>query len=154
MSLVISKDSLKEEGESLLCQLRDSLNQFKDIFRLNLSDSFFESIKKMKEDLNIAESVAIHEQLEREDKPLGGTIFWYHDYEEYTEDKSKDKKTRLVETAPSRFFKPDLESIARIFELVNIDMEFDEDLRYDVKNFLKKYKICQDMVSVSSLDGN
>ena len=34
----------------------------------------------MKEDLNIAESVAIHEQLKREGKPIGDTIFWYHDY--------------------------------------------------------------------------
>ena len=145
MTLVISKEHLKKEGESLLIQLRDSLEEFKDFFRLNFSDSFFESIKEIKEDLNIAESVAIHEQLEREGKSLGGTIFWYHNYEKYTKDKSKDKKTRLIETAPSGFFKPDLESIVRIFELVDIDFEFDGDLRYDVKMFLKKYEMYQDL---------
>ena len=145
MTLVISKENLKKEGESLLHQLRGSLNEFKDFFRLNFSDSFFESIKEMKDDLNIAESVAIHEQLEREGKPLGGTIFWYHNYEEYTKDKSQDKKTRLVKTAPSGFFKPDLESIARIVELVNIDFQFDGDLHYDVKMFLKKYEMYQDL---------
>ena len=73
---------------------------------------------------------------------------------DYNENKLEDMKTRLVETAPSGFFKPDLESIVRIFELVDIDYEFDEDLCYDVKKFLKKYKIYQDMISVSSLDGN
>ena len=145
MSLVISKENLKKEGQSLLHQLRNSLEEFKDAFRKNLSDSFFESIKKMKEDLNIAESVAMHEQLEREGKPLGDTIFWYHNYEEYTEDKSKDKKTRLVQTAPSGFFRRDLESIAKIFELVDIDFEFDGDLRYEVKMFLKKYEMYQDL---------
>ena len=145
MSLVISKENLKKEGESLLHQLRDSLTEFKDFFRLNFSDSFFESIKEMKEDLNIAESVAIHEQLKREGKGIGDTIFWYHDYEEYTKDKLKDKKTKLVETAPSGFFRPDLESIARIFELVDIDFEFDGDLRYDVQMFLKKYEMYQDL---------
>ena len=135
MTLVISKENLKKEGESLLIQLRDSLEEFKDFFRLNFSDSFFESIKEMKEDLNIAESVAIHEQLEREGKPVGDTIFWYHNYEEYTKDKSKDKKTRLIETAPSGFFRPDLESIVRIIELVKVDTEFNEDLYFDVKYF-------------------
>lgn len=145
MSFDISKVNLKKEGESLLCKLRDSFNEFKDVFRLNLSDSFFESIKKMKEDLTIAGSIAIHEQLKREDKPLGVTIFWYHDYEEYIENKSEDMKTKLLETASSGFFKPDLKSIVRILELVDIDMEFDGDLRYDVKMFLKKYEIYQDL---------
>ena len=141
MSFVISKDELKKEGEELLYKLRDSLDKFKDMFRSNSSESFFKSIKKMKEDLSIAESVAIYKQLEREGKPLGDTILWYHDYLEYTKDKSKDKKARLVETALSGFFRPDLESIVLIFELVNIDEEFDGDLRYDVKMFLKKYEM-------------
>ena len=145
MTLVISKENLKKEGESLLHQLINSLKEYKDVFRTNISDSFFESIKEMKEDLNIAESVAIHEQLEREGKPIGDTIFWYHDYEKYTKDKSKDKKIRLVETAPSGFFKPDLESIARIFELVEIDFEFDGDLRFDVRMFLRKYELYKDL---------
>ena len=32
MTLVISKENLKKEGESLLIQLRDSLEEFKDFF--------------------------------------------------------------------------------------------------------------------------
>lgn len=43
------------------------------------------------------------------------------------------------------FFKPDLESIVRIFELVNIDIEFDEDLYFDVKKFLTRYEIIEDL---------
>ena len=61
----ISKEELKQEEESLLHQLRNTLNEFEDILRLNYSDSDFKSIKKMKEDLNIAGSVAIHEQLKK-----------------------------------------------------------------------------------------
>ena len=145
MSLIISKENLKEEGTSLLNKLRDSLEEYGDVFRKNISDSFFKSIKEMKEDLTIAESVAIHGQMEREGEPIGGTIFWYHDYEDYSEDKSKDKKIRLIETAPSGYFRPDLESIVRILELVDIDDEFDGDLRHDVKTLLRKYEIYQDL---------
>ena len=152
MSIVISKNELEKEGEKLLEQLRNSLNQFKDFFRMDFDDSFLELIKKIKEDLNIAESVTIHGQLKREGKPLGDTIYWYDDYEAYTKDKSKDKKTRLVETAHSGFFKPDLESIVRILELVDIDMEFDEDLYFDVKYFLKKYNMYQENKQVLRLE--
>ena len=40
MSFVISKDELKKEGEELLYKLRDSLDEFKDMFRSNSSESF------------------------------------------------------------------------------------------------------------------
>ena len=73
--------------------------------------SFFEPIKRMKEDLNIAESVAMYKQLEREGKPIGEYLFWYHDYEEYEKDKTEDKKTNLVNTAPSGF----LDLILKVF---------------------------------------
>ena len=152
MSIVISEVSLKKEGKLLLERLRNFIKEFKDFFRTDFSEEFFETIKEMKEDLNIAESVAIHEQLKREGKPLGDTLFWYHDYEAYTKDKSKDKKTRLIERAPSGFFRPDLESIVRILELVNIDMEIYEDLYFDIKYFLKKYEFYQELNEVSRLE--
>ena len=152
MSLIVTEEKLKNEGESLLYRFRNFLIEFKDFFRLNFDDSFFELIKKIKEELNIAESVAIHEQLKREGKPLGDTIYWYHHYKEYTKDRSKDNKTRLVETAPSAFFKPDLESIVRILELVKIDVEFNEDLYFDVKYFLKKYELYQEFKQVLRLE--
>ena len=103
--------------------------------------SYFETIKRMKEGLNIAESVAMYEQLKRERKPLGENLHWYHYYEEHKKDKTEDKKTRLVNTAPSGFFRPDFESIFRILDLVDIDMEIFEDLYFDVRIVLKKYEV-------------
>ena len=144
VSLTISEEVLKREGEELTDQLKNSLDEFKDLFRMtSFCSSYFETIKRMKEDLNIAESVATYEQLKREGKPLGENLHWYHYYEEYKEDKTEDKKTRLVDTAPSGFFRPDFESISRILDLVDIDMEIFEDLYFDVRLVLKKYEIYQ-----------
>ena len=104
VSLTISEEVLKREGEKLIDQLKNSLDEFKDLFRMkSFCSSFFETINRMKEDLNIAESVAMYEQLKREGKPLGENFHWYHYYEEYKKDKTEDKKTRLVDTAPSGF---------------------------------------------------
>ena len=142
VSLTISEEVLKKEGGLILDQLKNSLDEFKDLFRMkSFCSSYFETIKRMKEDLNIAESVAMYEQLKREGKPLGENLHWYHYYEEYKKDKTKDKKTRLVDTAPSGFFRPDFESIFRILELVEIDMEIFEDLYFDVRIVLKKYEV-------------
>ena len=144
VSLTISEEVLKREGEELTDQLKNSLDEFKDLFRMtSFCSSYFETIKRMKEDLNIAESVAMYEQLKREGKPLGENLHWYHYYEEYKKDKTEDKKTRLVDTAPSGFFRPDFESIFRILDLVDIDMEIFEDLYFDVRLVLKKYEIYQ-----------
>ena len=44
MSIDVKKESLKDEGQSLLYQLRDTIKQFKDIFRLNYNDLCFKSI--------------------------------------------------------------------------------------------------------------
>ena len=66
-SLTISEEVLKKEGGLLLDQLKNSLDEFKDLFRMkSFCSSYFETIKRMKEDLNIAESVAMYEQLKRE----------------------------------------------------------------------------------------
>ena len=61
-------------------------------------------------------------------------------------DELKDVETSLVETAPSGSVRPDLKSIGKIFEGVHINMEFDEDLYFDVKRFLKRYEM-YDMIS-------
>ena len=141
VSLTISEEVLKKEGGLLLDQLKNSLDDFKDLFRMkSFCSSYFETIKRMKEDLNIAESVAMYEQLKREGKPLGENLHWYHYYEEYKKDKTEDKKTRLVNTAPSGFFRPDFESIFRILDLVDIEMEIFEDLYFDVGIVLKNMK--------------
>ena len=139
MSLTISEEVLKKEGGKLIDQLKNSLDEFKDLFRMtSFCSSYFETIKRMKEDLNIPESVAMYEQLKREGKLLGENLHRYHYYEEYKKDKTEDKKTRLVNTAPSGFFRPDFESIFRILDLVDIDMEIFEDLYFDVRIVLKK----------------
>ena len=146
MSIIISEEELKEEGELLLEELRDLIESYEDFFRTNFSEAFFESIKKMKEDLNIAESVAIHEQLQREDKPVEDTLHWYNDYKDYSQNKTKDKKMDLIDRALSGFFMPDLESIVRILELVEIDNEIDGDLFCNVKDFLRKYKLFKELI--------
>ena len=137
--------TISEEGEELIDQLKNSLDEYEDLFRMrSFCSSFFETIKRMKEDLNIAGSVAMYEQLkETEGKPLSENLHWYHYYEEYKKDKTEDKKTRLVDTAPSGFFRPDFESIFRILDLVDIEMEIFEYLYFDVRLVLKKYEIYQ-----------
>ena len=146
MSLTITKELLKKEGEELIDKLKDGLNEYKDFFRMRrYFNSFFEPIKRMKEDLNIAESLAMFEQLEREGKPLGEHFSWHLKYENYKKDKTADKKTSLVNTAPSGFFRPDFESIFRILGLVDIEMDIFEDLYFDIKNVLEKYRIYKDL---------
>ena len=143
MSLTISKESLKKEGKSLLKQLRGLLKEFEDIFRMDYDEAFVKTINKIKENLKIAESVAICEQTKREGKPDGDTYHWYNNYLAYRIIKTKDKKDELLSKAPKGFFCPDLESIARILDLINLDMEIDEDLYFNVSNFLKKYEAYQ-----------
>ena len=58
MSFVISKESLKEEGKSLLKQLRGLLKEFEDIFRMDFDEEFYKSVHTIRENLKIAESVA------------------------------------------------------------------------------------------------
>ena len=168
MSFATVKANLEKEGASLLCELKNELREEIDLFRSTSSNSYNESIKQMQHDLIIAESVVLHEQLEREGKPVGATSLWYDKYLNYLElmskysnhfdkfvdredikdfrDELKDIETNLVETAPSGSVRPDLKSIGKIFEGVHINMEFDEDLYFDVKRFLKRYEM-YDMIS-------
>ena len=159
VSVTISEGSLKVDAELLLERLRNTVKEFKDFFRLNLPQSFFEAVKNLKEDLNIAESVAMCEQLKREGKPIGEFFCWYQNYTDYNYDifpiniqneeeeqrnkkeERRNEKEKLLNTAPSGFFKPDLKSIVRIFDLIDLDMEINEDLCYDIKHFIKKYEI-------------
>ena len=143
MSLTISKESLKEEGKLLLKQLRALLKEFEDIFRMDYDEEFVKTINKIKENLKIAESVAICEQIKREGKPDGDTYHWYNDYLAYKIINTKDKKDELLSKAPKGSFCPDLKSIVRILDLINLDMEIDEDLYFNVSNFLKKYEAYQ-----------
>ena len=140
MGVVISKESLKEEGKSLLKQLRGLLKEFEDIFRMDFDEEFYKSVNTIRENLKMAESVAICEQIKREGKPPGDTYYWYNDYLAYKIIKTKDKKDKLLSKAPKGNFCRDLESIARILELVNLDMEISEDLYFGVIGFLKKYE--------------
>ena len=168
MSFANAKSNLEKEGASLLCKLKDELREELDIFRSMSSESYNETIIQMQRNLIIVESVALHKQLEREGKPVGATSLWYDRYMNYLKligkysiyfDKFVDREnikdfrdelkvieTSLVETAPSGSVRPDLKSIVTIFEGIHINMEFDEDLYFDVEIFLKRYEMYQDII--------
>ena len=59
-------------------------------------------------------------------------------------------KDKLVINYPSGGVNPSLESIVRIFELVDVEIELDEDLYFEIRAFLKRYKVYQDLMSVES----
>ena len=170
MSFDTVKTNLEKEGKSLLEKLRRTLNSsFKDEFRSCLSESFFDDVRKYRDELVIAESVALHEQ-----KPTNATCIWFKYYEKYIklkkiisdhkkenfeefeedledfDDELEKIKYKLVVDYPLGNVKPSLESIVRIFELVNVDMEIDEDLNFYIKTFLKQYAVYKDLISVES----
>ena len=170
MSFDTVKANLEKEGKSLLEKLRSLLNdEFTDEFRSCLSESLFKDVRFYKDELVIAESVALHEQ-----KPTNETSIWFQDYEKYIklkkiisdhkkenfvefeedledfDDELEEIKVKLVVDCPSGNVKPNLKSIVRIFELVDIDMEIDEDLYFDIKHFLDKYKVYEDLMSVEN----
>ena len=167
MSFDTVKSNLEKEGASLLSQLKEELSEDLDVFRSNSSESFIDEILRMRRELIIAESIALHEQLQREGKPVGDTLLWYDEYNSYLNLKKKytdhsfdfvDKKdikdfrnelekieNNIVETAPSGSVRPDLKSIVRILYFIRIEMEFNEDLYFDVKTFLKRYEMNQYM---------
>ena len=73
------KTNLEKEGKSLLEKLRTLLNDtFTDECRSCLSHSFYEAVRQYKDELVIAESVALHEQ-----RPTNETCIWYEDYQKY-----------------------------------------------------------------------
>ena len=170
MSFATVKFNLEKEGKSLLEKLRSLLNdEFTDKFRSCLSESFFDDVRKYRDDLVIAESVALHEQ-----KPTNTTCIWFQDYEKYIklkkiisdhkkenfvefEDKLEDFydelekiKVKLVIDCPLGNVKPNLKSIVRIFELVDLYFEIDEDLYFDIKHFLDRYKVYEELLTVES----
>ena len=110
---------------------------------MDFDEEFYKSVNTIRENLKIAESVAICEQIKREGKPTGDTYYWYNDYLAYKIIKTKDRKDKLLSKAPKGDFCPDFESNVRILELVNLDIVISEDLYFDVINFLKKYEAYQ-----------
>ena len=168
MSFDTVKSNLEKEGASLLSQLKEELSEDLDLFRSNFSVSFIDEILTMRHKLIIAESIALHEQLQREGKPTGATSIWndkyenylrleqkYRDHSSYFIDKEdikdfKDElnyiKNNILETAPSGSVRPDLKSTVRILDFVRLEMELDEDLYFDVKTFLKRSEMYQHMV--------
>ena len=79
MSFDTVKANLEKEGESILDKLRSTLNDESKVqFRSCLSESLFDDVRKCRDDLVIAESVALHEQ-----KPTNATCIWFQDYGKY-----------------------------------------------------------------------
>ena len=64
MSVVITKEDTKKEGIMLLSELKNTLKVLEDFEGLE------DSIKKIKEDLIIAENVAMYFQVKRENKKV------------------------------------------------------------------------------------
>ena len=169
MSFATVKANLEKEGASLLSQLKEKLGEDLDVFRSNFSDLFIDEILRMRRELKIAETIALHEQLQREGKPVGDTLLWCDEYKNYLNLKKKythhsfdfvDKEdikdfrdelekieNNIVETAPSGSVRPDLKSIVRILDFIRIEMEIYEDLYFDVKRFLNRYEMYQDMLA-------
>ena len=133
MSVVITKEDTKLEGIKLLSELRNTLKELEDF------KDFEDLIKKTKEDLRIAENVAMYLQAKRENKQDFNSCSWFDKYQSYVMNKTEDAREKLLEAIPSSVsFSPDLESIAKIFLILDFEMELNEDLYYDIKRFLCK----------------
>ena len=133
MSVVITKEDTKKEGIMLLSDLKNTLNFLEDFEGLE------DSIKKIKEDLIIAENVAMYFQAKRENKQEFYSCSWFDKYQSYVMNKTEDAREKLLEAIPSSVsFSPDLESIEKIFLMLDFEMELNEDLYYDIKRFLCK----------------
>ena len=133
MSVVITKEDTKKEGIKLLSDLRVFIKDLEN------SKDFEDLIKKTKEDLRIAENVAMYFQAKRENKQEFNSCSWFDKYQSYVMNKTEDAREKLLEAIPSSVsFSPDLESIEKIFLMLDFEMELNEDLYYDVKRFLCK----------------
>ena len=133
MSVVITKEDTKKEGIKLLSDLRVFIKDLEN------SKDFEDLIKKTKEDLRIAENVAMYFQAKRENKQEFYSCSWFDKYQSYVMNKTEDAREKLLEAIPSSVsFSPDLESIEKIFLMLDFEMELNEDLYYDIKRFLCK----------------
>ena len=133
MSVVITKEDTKKERIKLLSDLRVFIKDLEN------SKDFEDLIKKTKEDLRIPENVAMYFQAKRENKQEFNSCSWFDKYQSYVMNKTEDAREKLLEAIPSSVsFSPDLESIEKIFLMLDFEMELNEDLYYDVKRFLCK----------------
>ena len=133
MSVVITKEDTKKEGIMLLSDLKNTLKVLEDFEGLE------DSIKKIKEDLIIAENVAMYFQAKGENKQEFNSCSWFDKYQSYVMNKTEDAREKLLEAIPSSVsFSPDFESIEKIFLMLDFEMELNEDLYYDIKRFLCK----------------
>ena len=127
MSVVITKEDTKKEGIMPFSDLKNTLNFLEDFEGLE------DSIKKIKEDLIIAENVAMYFQAKRENKQEFNSCSWFDKYQSYVMNKTEDAREKLLEAIPSSVsFSPDLESIEKIFLMLDFEMELNEDLYYDI----------------------
>ena len=78
-------------------------------------------------------------QVKRENKQEFNSCRWFDKYQSYVMNKTEDAREKLLEAIPSSVsFSPDLESIEKIFLMLDFEMELNEDLYYDIKRFLCK----------------
>ena len=78
-------------------------------------------------------------QAKQENKQEFNSCSWFDKYQSYAMNKTEDAREKLLEAIPSSVsFSPDLESIEKIFLMLDFEMELNEDLYYDIKKFLCK----------------
>ena len=113
MSVDITKEDTKKEGIMFLSDLRNTLKALEDF------KDFEDLIKKTKEDLRIAENVAMYLQAKRENKQDFNSCSWFDKYQSYVMNKTEDAREKLLEAIPSSVsFSPDLESIENYISYV------------------------------------
>ena len=86
MSVVITEEDTKKEGIKLLSDLR--------VFIKDLENSK-DLIKKTKEDLRIAENVAMYFQAKQENKQEFNSCSWFDKYQSYVMNKTEDAREKL-----------------------------------------------------------
>ena len=162
-------ENLTKEGNILLYQYRDFVNSYKvDVFRSQIPDAD-KYAKELRDDLIIIESKVIYNQRVKDQEGLGYKLFiWMLDYDEYENKKEifelskskfvdyddykdfhmafKNEKEMLVRNAPFGEVKPTLENIVDIFKDIELDMEFNEDIYYEIKTFLKRYEMYKELI--------
>ena len=144
-----SEEEKLKKAWLLLDKLRSEIDDnYKDFFRsCYLSKDLYYTVKRLKEDLNIAESLAIIKQKKRQKEEKVehySNVVWELDYKSYSKTKSPTIRQKLLSNHIVAFFLPDLESIMFIIKFLYKRDElliFDEDLYFDFKDILEEYNI-------------
>ena len=152
-------ENLEKEGKNLLCRYKIILKDYISENNSRIKKLLF----KLREDLLIADSMATYEKMKREEIMMDCmTNVWikkckfYYDCKKRIDFEAKKEisnefkdfhdeiesiKKSLLETSTFGKLEPSLQDIVFIFSNLELDMEFEEDIYYDVITFLKRYRL-------------